>query len=194
MRVEVPRNLTPKVYIEKNTELVQRCKHGDRQAQYKLYELYSRAMLNTCLRFVKQQEEAEDVLQEAFIDAFTKIHSFRMESSFGLWLKQIVVNKSINHLRAKKLDLVDIEDHQYKIEEADYSGIDEMDLEYKVETVSRALEMLPDGYRTVLNMYLFEGYDHEEIAGFLEISESTSRTQYMRAKKKLVQIIRDGQA
>ncbi|KPM48138.1 RNA polymerase sigma factor [Jiulongibacter sediminis] len=186
--------MTPKVYIEKNTELVERCKHGDRQAQYKLYKLYSRAMLNTCLRFVKQQEEAEDVLQEAFIDAFTKIHSFRMESSFGLWLKQIVVNKSINHLRAKKLELVDIEDHQYKIEEPESLGIDESELEYRVETVSRALEMLPDGYRTVLNMYLFEGYDHEEIAGFLEISESTSRTQYMRAKKKLVQIIRDGQA
>ncbi len=151
-------------------------------------------MLNTCMRIVKQQEEAEDVLQEAFIDAFTKIDSFRMESSFGLWLKQIVVNKSINYLRAKKLELVDIEEHTHKIDNGTEVFINEDDIEYKVEVVSRALYQLPDGYRTVLSMYLFEGYDHEEIAGFLGISESTSRTQYMRAKSKLLQIIRNGQA
>ncbi|MGR3810615.1 RNA polymerase sigma factor [Jiulongibacter sp. NS-SX5] len=186
--------MTPKVYIEKNTELVKRCIHGDRKAQYELYRLYSRAMLSTCMRFIKQQEEAEDVLQEAFIDAFTKMSSFRMESSFGLWLKQIVVNKSINYLRAKKLELVDIEDHKYKIEPEEPLHIDEEDLAYQVESVSKAMEHLPAGYRTVLNMYLFEGYDHEEIAHYLDISESTSRTQYMRAKQKLVQLIRNGQA
>ncbi len=151
-------------------------------------------MLNTCLRIVKQQEEAEDVLQEAFIDAFTKIDSFRMESSFGLWLKQIVVNKSINYLRSKKLDLVDIEENTHKIDTSTEVFVQEEDVEFKVESINKALYLLPDGYRTVLSMYLFEGYDHEEIASFLGISESTSRTQYMRAKNKLVQIIRNGQA
>lgn len=170
------------------------CKRGDRKAQYQLYKLYAKAMLNTCMRFVKQQDEAEDVLQEAFVDAFTKIDSFRMEASFGLWLKQIVVNKSINHLRSKKLDLVDIEDHKHHIvEESDFFYEDE-DREFKIESINLAMPLLPDGYRTVLSMYLFEGYDHEEIAEFLGISESTSRTQYMRAKKKLLQIMSNGQA
>ena len=145
------------------------------------------------MRIVKQQEEAEDVLQEAFIDAFTKIDSFRMESSFGLWLKQIVVNKSINYLRARKLELVDIEDHAHKIESEIEVFVSDDEVEFKVESINKALYQLPDGYRTVLSMYLFEGYDHEEIAGFLGISESTSRTQYMRAKNKLLQIVKNGQ-
>jgi RNA polymerase sigma factor (sigma-70 family) len=183
------------VYIEKNTELVQECKLGNRKAQYKIYSLYSKAMLNTCIRIVKNQEEAEDVLQEAFIDAFTKIHSFRMESSFGLWLKQIVVNKSINYLRSKKLELVDIEENLHKIDGTIEVFNGEDDAELKVEAINKALYQLPDGYRTVLSLYLFEGYDHEEIAGHLGISESTSRTQYMRARNKLLQIIQnDGQA
>ncbi len=167
---------------------------GDRKAQYKLYKLYSKAMLNTCMRFVKKQEEAEDILQEAFIDAFTKIESFRMESSFGLWLKQIVVNKSINYLRAKRIELVDIEDHKHTLEEAESEPINEEAIEYHVEQIQQALFLLSDGYRTVLNMYLFEGYDHQEIATYLGITESTSRTQYMRAKKRLIQIIKNGQA
>lgn len=173
---------------------MEECKLGDRRAQYKLYKLYAKAMLNTCMRFVKQEDEAEDVLQEAFVDAFTKIESFRMESSFGLWLKQIVVNKSINYLRSKKLDLVDIEDHKYQIEVKIEAVYDQEEVDYKIEKINAAMPLLPDGYRTVLSMYLFEGYDHEEIAEFLGISESTSRTQYMRAKQKLLQLMSDGQA
>jgi len=181
--------LTPNKYIEKNSALVEACKNGDRKAQYKLY---SKAMLSTCMRFIKQQEEAEDVLQEAFVDAFTKIASFRMEASFGLWLKQIVVNKSINYLRSKKLDLVDIDDHMHHLEQKAEVQMDENENALKIEKINAALPLLPDGYKTVLVMYLFEGYDHEEIATFLGISESTSRTQYMRAKQKLLQLICHG--
>jgi len=144
------------------------------------------------MRFVKQEEEAQGVLQEAFVYAFIKIGSFRMEASFGLWLKQIVVNKSINYLRSKKLELVDIEDHKHQIEAKEDFHYDDEDETYKVEKINAAIPLLPDGYRTVLCMYLFEGYDHEEIADFLGISESTSRTQYMRAKQKLLQLMSNG--
>lgn len=192
MRVEVPLLLTPKKYIEKNSALVEQCKLGNRKAQYDLYKLYSKAMLNTCMRFVKQEEEAEDVLQEAFVDAFTKIGSFRMEASFGLWLKQIVVNKSINHLRSKKIDLVDINDHSHQIEVKNEPEYDDSEEVYKIEKINAAMPLLPPGYRVVLSMYLFEGYDHEEIAEHLGISESTSRTQYMRAKQKLLQLMSNG--
>jgi RNA polymerase sigma factor (sigma-70 family) len=138
VRVEVPSLLTPNKYIEKNSTLVEQCKLGNHKAQYDLYKLYSKAMLNTCMRFIKQEEEAEDVLQEASVDAFTKIGSFKMEASFGLWLKQIVVNKSINHLRSKKLDLVDIEEHTRHIEAKSEPEYDDSEAEYKIEKINAA--------------------------------------------------------
>ncbi len=170
--------------------MVERCKQGDRKAQYELYKLYSRAMLNTCVRMLNHEGEAEDVLQDAFVDAFMKIGTFRQEASFGLWLKQIVVNKAINHLRTRRLELVDMEDNANHIEDSSpEKDVEEDEQNWQIERINRAMEKLPDGYRVVLTMYLFEGYDHEEIAQVLGISESTSRTQYMRAKSKLLQIM-----
>lgn len=174
-------------YIEKNTQLVERCKKGERKAQFELYQLYSKAMYNISFRFLNHEGEAEDILQEAFVDAFAKIESFRQESSFGLWLKQIVVNKSINQLRKRRLALVELEEGYHVAEEVDFAC--EEEVQEQVESVSRALSQLPDGYRAVLNLYLFEGYDHEEISEVLGISESTSRTQYMRGKKKLLALM-----
>ena len=137
-------------------------------------------MYNVDLRIVNYEEEAEDVLQEAFLDAFTRIESFRGDTTFGLWLKQIVINKSINYLRKRKVEFVSLDtvDVAAETEEAE-------DLQWKVEEIKEAVAQLPDRYRVVLTLYLFEGYDHEEIAHILKISDSTSRTQYMRAKIKL---------
>ena len=173
------------VYIDKNIDLVNECRKGSRSAQFEIYKLYSKAMFNIALRIVNHEAEAEDVLQEAFLDAFGRIKDFRQETTFGLWLKQIVINKSINYLRKRKAEFVSIDD----VDVADEQGGDEEDLELKIETVKAAVAKLADGYRIVLTLYLFEGYDHEEIAHILKISENTSRSQYMRAKQKLHRLL-----
>ena len=180
-------------YTDKHVELVERCKLGERKAQYELYKNYSKAMFNICMRILNHNGEAEDALQEAFVDAFTNLHQFRQQSTFGAWLKQIVVNKAINHVRSRKMQWVEMDEFREKIEESersdDYNGWDESDTSLEVERVKRTMLRLPDGYRVVLSLYLFEGYDHEEIGEVLGISESTSRTQYMRAKRKLTEML-----
>ena len=133
----------------------------------------------------------EDVLQESFIEAFKNLERFEYRTSFGGWLKQICINRAINQLKKRKIDLVDIEqvaDHDSAAE----APVDEVEISLKVEAVKKAIMRLPDGYRTVLNLYLLEGYDHEEIAEILQVAESTTRTQYMRAKQKLLQFLKEG--
>lgn len=169
-------------------ELVERCKNGDAQSYEALYRQYSKAMYNTSLRIVNNTADAEDVLQEAFLDAFNRIRDFRQETTFGLWLKQIVVHRSINLLRKRRLEMVEIEDgHLDNIPEEEEE--DDEEIQYKVVQVKEAIKQLPDGYRVVLSLYLLEGYDHEEIGQILDISENTSRTQFLRAKRKLNEIL-----
>ena len=182
------------LYTDRHVELVERCKLGERKAQYELYKSYSKAMFNICMRIINHIGEAEDALQEAFVDAFSNLHQFRQQSTFGAWLKQIVVNKAINQVRSRKVKWVEIDEWQ---ESADGAGgpseeitvWDDDENSLEVERVRNAVLKLPDGYRVVLSLYLFEGYDHEEIGEVLGISESTSRTQYMRAKRKLVEMM-----
>jgi RNA polymerase sigma factor (sigma-70 family) len=149
-------------------------------------------MYNTSLRIVNNSGDAEDVLQESFTDAFGSIDLFQYKSTFGAWLKKIVVNKSINQLRKRKMDLIDIDKTNlaYQPEE---EGLSEEDITFKVEEIRKAVKLLPNGYRTVLSLYLFEGYDHEEIAEILRISHATVRTQYMRAKHKLAGLLMKGE-
>ena len=172
-------------------DLVEKCKKGDARSYEALYQQYARAMFNTSLRIVNNASDAEDVLQEAFMDAFRYLNDFNYKSTFGAWLKRIVINKSINILRKHKADLVDIEKtavHEVPDEEV----VDEEKIKLKVEEIKKAVRLLPNGYRTVFTLHLFEGYDHEEIAGIMRISESTVRTQYHRAKQKLLHIIKQG--
>lgn len=173
------------VYIDKHVALVNDCRAGSRKAQFDLYKLYAHAMYNVALRIVNDDAEAEDVLQEAFLDAFNRMADFRQETTFGLWLKQIVINRAINYLRKRKAEFVPIEG----VEVADEPSTDEEEVQLKVEQVKAAMNELPDGYRVVLSLYLFEGYDHEEIAHILKITENTSRSQYMRAKRKLISLL-----
>ncbi len=173
------------VYIDKHLSLVEECRNGNRKAQFEIYKLYAKAMYNAALRIVVHEAEAEDVIQDAFLDAFTRIDSFRGETTFGLWLKQIVINKSINQLRKRRAEFISIDG----IDLADAMEEESVDLELKVNEVREAIAELPDGYRVVLTLYLFEGYDHEEIAYILKISENTSRSQYMRAKIKLKSLL-----
>ena len=172
-------------------ELVERCKQGDSPSYKALYQRYAKAMYNTSLRIVNNTADAEDVLQESFLDAFRSLHDFHYRSTFGAWLKRIVINKSINTLRKRRMDLVDI-DETAVADMAEDEKLDEAALTYKVEEVKKAIQRLPDGYRTVLSLYLLEGYDHEEISGILGITHNTVRTQYIRAKQKLLSIIKQG--
>ena len=168
-------------YIDKHVLLVNQCRQGSTKAQFELYKLYATAMYNVALRILNDVAEAEDVLQEAFLDAFTRIVDFRQETTFGLWLKQIVINRAINNLRKRKVEFVSLDG----VEVADENETSVAETALKVEYIKHAMDKLPDGYRVVLSLYLFEGYDHEEIAHILKISENTSRSQYMRAKRKL---------
>ena len=127
------------------------------------------------------------------MDAFRYLNDFNYKSTFGAWLKRIVINKSINILRKHKADLVDIDKASVQ-EMPNDEVLDEEQIQFKVAEVKKAITMLPNGYRTVLTLYLFEGYDHEEIADIMRISQSTVRTQYHRAKQKLLHIIKQGGA
>ena len=171
------------VFIDKHYNLVVECKQGSKKACYELYRLYSKAMLNVAFRIVGNTGDAEDVLQEASLDAFNKVKDFRQETTFGLWLKQIVVNRSVNLLRKRKVEWIEINDELESI--PDEVREDDEDIQYQVQQVKAAMNKLPEGYRVVLSLYLFEGYDHEEIGQILNIAENTSRTQFLRAKRKL---------
>ena len=168
---------------EVHKDLIEECKKGNPKAQLQLYELYSRAMLNTSYRIMHNRELAEDMLQEAFSQAFMSLHTFRYESSFGSWLKSILINNCINELKKRKVELIYTNDLQqvYPVHDED----EEYEKSLNVKDVKKAMESLPAGSRTIFSLYLLEGYDHQEIAQILNISESASRSQYSRAKTKI---------
>lgn len=170
--------------------LIIRCREGDRQAYHQLYKLYSRAMYNVGYRIVNDADEAKDVLQEAFISAFNSLETYRGDAAFGAWLKRIVVNKAINLVRRRRFEkMPELAGFDVKEEET----VDELEgFPFTVEKVKRAIQQLPDGYRVVLSMYLLEGYDHAEIGEILGITESTSKSQFNRSKKKLKEILEGG--
>jgi RNA polymerase sigma-70 factor (ECF subfamily) len=176
-------------YINIHQELIDACKKGDRKAQFKIYKLYYRAMYNSALRIVNDTMEAEDVMQEAFLDAFRRIESYTGEGSFGSWLKKIVINKSLDVLRKEK-DIVSIEEHEIDLPEVVEENREE-ELRLEVEQVKRAIEKLPEEFRVIISLFLLEGYDHEEISEILNISNQLSRTRYVRAKQKLIQILKE---
>lgn len=138
------------------------------------------------MRIVNQAAEAEDVMQEAFLSAFRNIESYKGEVSFGAWLKRIVINRSLDHLKKKRVKLEEINEKTTQIPDF------QMELkEVNMEAVKNAIQQLPDGYRVVLSLYLIEGYDHEEISEILGISNSNSRTQFLRAKNKLRELLKN---
>lgn len=145
-------------------------------------------MFNTALRITGGQAEAEDVLQEAFTSAFKNLSGYREDASFGAWLKRIVVNKALNQVQKSKKDLMLVSEDNI-MDVADDDWHDRPEPAYSVESIKMAMGELPTGFRTVLSLYLFEGYDHKEISEILGITESTSKTQYKRAKDKLKTIL-----
>jgi RNA polymerase sigma factor (sigma-70 family) len=182
-------------YESTHRKIVERCKQGDQKAQFELYELYARAMYNLCLRMLKNQPDAEDVLQNAFIDVFGKLHSFRFESSVGAWIKRIVVNNCINFLKKRRFEILELNEAITADEGSEkwkeHAGAGNDQPAYDIKAIQKAIFNLPQGYRIIFSLYLLEGYDHEEIAEILDISISTSKSQYSRAKKKLRELLQE---
>ena len=146
-------------------------------------------MYNTSLRIVRDPDDAEDVMQEAFLKAFSRIGTYRGEVSFGAWLKRIVVNKSLDFIRLRR-ESISLEDVG-EVEDIPEENPGIIELAYSADEIRRAIYALPEGYRIVLSLILLEGYDHEEVSEILQISNATSRTQYHRAKKRLAELLRN---
>ena len=153
-----------------------------------LYRQYSKTLFNASYRIVNNRADAEDILQDAFTHAFKKMHTLEDSRSFGAWIKKIVINKSINKITRSRFKFIDINvSNLYSI--ADEELYPEEDIEFKVDEIKKAIQLLPDGYRTILCLRLMENYKHDEIAEMLKISPVTARTQYSRAKRKLLEIL-----
>lgn len=176
-------------YVNVHQDLIDACIRGDRSAQFEIYKRYHKAMYNTSLRILNNTAEAEDVIQEAFLDAFRRIHSYSGEGSFGSWIKRIVVNRSLDVLR-KSREMVSLDNIDREIPD-ESSPVTEDDIQFQVEEVKKAISRLPDDYRIILSLVLFEGYDHEEISRLLNITNQLSRTRYSRARQKLLTILRE---
>ncbi|MFL0354484.1 RNA polymerase sigma factor [Xanthomarina sp. GH4-25] len=168
-------------------QLVELCKSENQLAQLEIYNRYNKAMYNVAFRIVKDRFEAEDVMQEAFLLAFTKLESLQDISTFGAWLKRIVINKSIYHFnKNSKYENVSFEDVEYNIE-SDTMGIPN-DYEFtnlKAKQVLETLNTLKESYRVSLTLHLIDGYDYEEIGDILNISYANCRTTISRAKESL---------
>jgi len=177
------------VWHNARQDVIDGCKAGDRKAQFDLYKLYAKAMYNVCVRITGNTAEAEDVLQEAFLQVFNKIALYRGDATFGAWLKRIVINAALNTVRKRRLTFVELVSGEHELVEVGQP--DEEELLLQVAQVRQAVQQLPDGYRIVFSLYLLEGYDHAEIAEILGISVSTSKTQYNRAKKRLLELLKE---
>jgi RNA polymerase sigma factor (sigma-70 family) len=166
--------------------LIEKCKNDDSRAQMQLYDQYCKAMFNTAYNFVKDDDIAQDVMQEAFIKAFKKIETFSGEATFGAWLKRIVVNQSLDWIKKQKIQTVELNDNiVYMADEEPW----EVDAEIKLSAIYKCIEELPQKCKNVVKLYLLEGYDHQEVAQILEISEVASRSQLSRGKSKLKELL-----
>ena len=170
-------------------DIIEQCKQNNRKAQLQLYNQYCDGMYSVANRFVKDAQDAEDVVQEAFIKAFTKLHQFKADVTFGAWLKRIVVNKSIDFLKSKKQRLVELDEVHLKVIDTTNDDKWLVDDAITLNDVKHAINKLPDKYQYVVKLYLIEGYDHQEISEILSISEVASRTQLSRGKVKLQELL-----
>ena len=177
------------LYKNIHQEIIDQCKEGSQKAQFQLYKLYYKAMYNSSYRILNNELEAEDVMQESFLDAFRKIEQYDESATFGAWLKRIVINKSIDTLKKKKdtthLDEIDLPEAIEHFEE-DYQE----SITFKIDEVKKCIDQLSPAYRLVINLYLLEGFDHEEISQITGMSYNACRTKYSRAKQKLLSLLK----
>ncbi len=166
--------------------LLQACLNGDGLAQMEIYDRYYHAMYNTAVRIVKDPATAEDIMQESFLSAFTKLKTFKGEVTFGAWLKRIVVNNSIYQYRKQqKLQETSLESVLYKVEDNEGVEADQGSTERMAQKVLETMKELKDNYRVSLTLHLIEGYDYEEISQIMNVSYGNCRTMISRAKESL---------
>ncbi|GAB3336248.1 RNA polymerase sigma factor [Marivirga atlantica] len=188
------RKLEATIAVDIHQNLIERCKAGDQSAFNQLYTLYAKAMYNVALRIIKQQQEAEDILQEAFVKAYRKLHQFEYQATFGAWLKRIVINQALDFIRKQKLQYADdVNDMNYQDVADTNEEVDWDEVDFTVDKIKQAMQELPTGFRVVTSLFLFEGYEHKEIAEIMGISESTSKSQYHRAKIKIKEILKSNE-
>jgi len=165
---------------EKN--LLEGCLRGNRDCQKALYEKYKVPLFRVCLRYAKDRMEAEDMLQKGFIKIFSDLHQFKATGALGGWMKKVMVNTALQHIRKykKQQSTVDLEyiSNEYPQEEMAHTNLN-------VQELTKLIQKLPPGYRTVFNLYVIEGYAHREIAELLDINENTSKSQLSKAKSTL---------
>ena len=169
-------------------DLIERCKANDRKAQMRLYRQYCEGMFCVAMRFLKNEDDAEDVLQEAFIKAFQKLDQYRGEVTFGAWLKRIVVNKCLDYIRSAKMKYSEIQENSLHIVEDEDWSVQEG---ITIDEIKAAMDQLPDKYRIVVQLFLMEGYDHQEISQILDLREPTCRTRLLRGKGFLKEILKE---
>ena len=175
--------------MDKNDDIIkllEACKRRDQNAQMLVYQRYAKAMYQVAVRITGNLDDAEDVMQEAFIKAFDKLHTYKATASFGAWLKRIVVNEALTLLRKKK-EFEYIENHNIAIE--DEPEIDMEEKQFKIEALLNAINRLKDNYRIAINLYFIEGYDYDEMTQILNLSYANVRTLVSRAKQKLKQML-----
>jgi RNA polymerase sigma factor (sigma-70 family) len=171
-----------------DADLIQQCKRGDMKSYETLYTRYSRAMFQTSLRIVAVAADAEDILQDAFMEAFTSLNKLKNAAAFGGWLKSIVIHKSINHVNRGKKNHLHIEaDHADEL--AIHETIVQKEFQFSVDVIQSAIAQLPPKYRTVVNLHIFEKKSFEEIAVLLETPSATIRSHYFRARQKLLSMV-----
>ena len=162
--------------------LIDRCSKGDRTAQRDLYNTFSKSMFNSCLRYSANYEEAEDTLQEGFIKVYENLHQFKFSGSFEGWIRKIMVNTALQKLRNKNFmhAIINIETVSINI-----SASEDIISQIGTKELIKMIQQLPPAYRTVFNLYVFEGMKHREIAEALNISEGTSKSNLFDARSIL---------
>ena len=170
-----------------NGELIRKCQQKSRKAFEELYRKFSPFVYGICMRYAKNRDEAQDILQDCFIKIMNKIGDYRFEGSFEGWVRRMAVRESLNYLKMTRGVFFDIDEEDEIVEDLSPDIVSDMSAKEMLEAISE----LPDGYRTIFNMYVIEGYQHSEIAEILNISESTSRSQLKKAREQLMCIIRN---
>jgi RNA polymerase sigma factor (sigma-70 family) len=168
--------------------IVKKCQRNEALAQRDLYESYKSILYGICRRYIKNEEDAKDVMVEVFVKIFNHIQDFTFEGSFEGWMKRIAVNESLMYLRKKVIYYEELDNHQMNVmEDVHYED------EYIEQDIMKLMDQLPDGYRTVLNMYAIEGYKHKEIAEILGVSINTSKSQLILARKRIQELMKKNQ-
>ena len=166
--------------------LIKACRQQNQLAQMQVYDLYAQSMFKVAFRYLKNVEDAKDIMQEGFLKAFQKIDQYKPDASFGSWLKRIIINQCFDTLKKKQIQFNDVDVEALKIIDNNW----EFDVCISKEKIVESIETLSDKYKVVVKLYLMEGYDHEEIAEILEISVKTSRTHLHRGKLKLKELLK----